>query len=545
MKVFSFCLYGTDRNYYDGLLENIKIIKQYYPDYEIFVYKGICPDGWDLEDVNVIYTKRNGAINALYRYLPLEFADVGFVRDSDSRITERDRWCIDEFLKSEFNYHIIRDHVWHMSKIMAGTFGWKKPLNVTFNLENDVGYGHDEHVLGDVVYPKIMKEALVHTNTFAFHGETSRRILHKPVDKHDFVGNVMWNNKYRFVYSFDIVSQVSKLRQHDQFAIIKYITDDIDPMSISYDSRSNFFDCCYSANYYLNEVEKAQYWLRQFEFAEITPNIYHNAQFMLLKLGKRIVATCDPYYIGNDNDVVIYYGNYPDWYRALPCSNKIYRHISKFNDTKHDFVDYHPAWDAVDIIYILNLEERVDRYYDTLLALAAVKAPLHRIHHYKAKKDGTPAYIGATKNHVDCIQHFKDSGKKTCLILEDDFVFTDDHIRVWDTLFKFWNSNLDYNICFLSLSKHGQRQPYNEIVSVTKQSCTTSSGYFLRKESVESVYNVVNEGLQLMIKTGDQSTGCIDRYWCRLPKLYFFKDKLGFQRPSYSNLIASVSAHLD
>jgi hypothetical protein len=199
----------------------------------------------------------------------------------------------------------------------------------------------------------------------------------------------------------------------------------------------------------------------------------------------------------------------------------------------------------VDTIYILNLEERVDRYYDTLLALAAVKAPLDRIYHYKAKKDDTPAYIGATQNHVDCIRHFKESGKSTCLILEDDFVFRDDVTDVWDTLEKFWKLNLDYNICFLSISKHGERQPFNEIVSVSKQSCTTSSGYFLNKETVSAVLDVTDEGLRLMRETGDLHTYCIDRYWSKLSKLYFFKTKLGFQRPSYSNLIRSVSAHLD
>jgi len=361
MKVFSFCLYGTDSNYYTGLLENIQIIKEYYPDYEIFVYKGICPEEWKISGVNVIYTQREGAINMLYRYLPLGFADVGFVRDVDSRITERDRWCIDEFIKSNYSYHVIRDHVWHKSKIMGGLFGWKTPVDIELDLSATANYGHDEAIIADKLYPKITGQTLVHTNISAFHGEHSERITLDRKDAYDFVGNVIWNGNPRFTYSFDIVSQVNILRGQDQFAIIKFLTDDYPPMSIPYNQRTGFFDTCYIANYYLNDVEKAQYWLSQFEFAEITPHVYANAQFLFPKLGKRIVGTCDSKYIGGDDDVVIYYGNYPDWHNALPCSNRIYRHISKFPDIKHDVLDYHPAWEPVDTIYILNLEERVDR----------------------------------------------------------------------------------------------------------------------------------------------------------------------------------------
>ena len=545
MKVFSFCLYGTDRNYYEGLLENIQIVKQHYPDYEIFVYKGICSDDWKLEGVNVIYTTRAGAINMLYRYLPLTFAETGFVRDADSRITERDRWCIDSFLKSNYSYHIIRDHVWHKSKIMGGLFGWKVPFDMKLDLSPEGGYGYDEAVIANDLYPNIVNDTLVHTNIFAFHKEHAQRIEIERKDNYDFIGNVMWNGAPKFTYSVDIVSHVNILRGQDRFELIKLLTDDYLPMSVPYNQRTTFFDTCYIANYYLNDIEKAQYWLSQFEFAEVTPHVYANGQFLLSKLGKRIVGTCDIEYKFNDDDVVIYYGNYPDWHKALPCSRFIYRHISRFYETTHDVIDYHPAWENVDTIYILNLEERVDRYYDTLLALAAVKAPLNRVYHYKAKKDDTPAYIGATQNHVDCIRHFKESGKSTCLILEDDFVFIDNRQHVWDTLDTFWKSNLDYNICFLSISKHGERQPFNETVSITKQSCTTSSGYFLRKETVDTVLNTTDEGLRIMRETGDQHSYCIDRYWCKLTNLFFFKTKLGFQRPSYSNLIRCVSAHLD
>lgn len=543
MKVFSFCLYGTAPMYYTGLLENVRIIQQYYPDFEIYVYRGVCDPAWTLSGVNVIDTGREGAINMLYRYLPLTFADVGFVRDTDSRITPRDRWCMDAFLASDKHYHIIRDHALHKSRIMGGLFGWKRPLDVALRLDEPAGYGHDERVLASQVYPRIVADALVHTNVSAFAGETTARIEAPMADAHDFVGNVITDAGPQFTYAFSLVDQVLFLQAQDQFALVDYLTCDTDPASIPYDRRTTFYDAAYIAQYYLGNVTRAQYWLAQFEFADITPHVYRNAGYLFPRLGKRIVASFDPARVPGPDEVVIVYGNYPDTFEALPCSNKLRRHVSLFFEVAHDVVEYHPSWDAVDYIYVLGLRERDDRWYETLATLASVRAPLHRVHRYIAERDSRPAYVGATQNHVDVIEHFCQSGRATCLVLEDDFVFVDAD-TVWSSLTAV-RAGYDYNICFLSLSRTGPREAHDALLGKTTQACTTSSGYLLRRETARAVLDTARAGLAHMVATGDQVTGCIDRYWSRLPGLYYFRRKLGFQRPGYSNIRGTVTAHLD
>jgi GR25 family glycosyltransferase involved in LPS biosynthesis len=132
----------------------------------------------------------------------------------------------------------------------------------------------------------------------------------------------------------------------------------------------------------------------------------------------------------------------------------VYRHASLFFDLNHDSIEYDPAWEKIDIIYILNLKERSDRFNDTLLALCAVKAPIHRIHHYKAEKDGLPPYIGATKNHVDVMKHFKQSGKDTCLILEDDIKISNKFMKKSDPWWKLREDvPVDWDILYLGI--HG------------------------------------------------------------------------------------------
>lgn len=544
MKVFSFCIYGTERNYYDGLLENIRSIHEYFPEFEIYVYKGICDPEWTFENCKVIETQKEGAINMLYRYLPLTFADIGFVRDADSRVTERDRWCISEFLKSTKNYHIVRDHYWHKEPIMGGIFGWKNPLEIDLQLESVIRYSQDMAYLKDNLYPRIKSDLLVHTNNHAFCGEHVELIQILQIDKYDFIGNVIWNGKPKFEYFIgNPIEQLRFLRGQDQFVLIQYLTDHIVPLDVSYNLRQLVFDIAYTANFYLKNIEKCQYWLSQFEFSEMNEHIYFNSNFLFNILGKKIIASFDSTRNPSDNEIVIVYGNYPDWHHALPCSSKVYRHASLFFQIIHDSVEYHPSWEPIDTIYILNLEERTDRFSDTLLSLCSVRAPIHRIHHYRAKKD-LPPYMGATKNHLDCIQHFVDSGKERCLILEDDIVFLDDSQFIWDSISTLFSRVYPYDLCFLAISKIGERQLFDDLLSRSKQSCTTSSAYMLQKSTASNVLDKVAEGFQSMKDTGDQHNCCIDRYWCSLTML-FFKKKLAFQRPSFSNLTKQINFHLD
>ena len=542
--IVSFCLYGTDANYYTGLLENISSLREHMPECTIVVSKGVCDPSWVIPDgVTVIETHRAGAVNMLYRYLPMATADVGFVRDTDSRITERDRECMREFLASPYSYHMIRDHVWHKSPLMGGLFGWKTRTELGIEIPTDAGYGTDEHLLSTHLYPRIVSDLLVHTNIWAFHREHTRR-MPPMADPTDFVGNVIWNGEPRFRSVPTPLDLIGPLRGQDQFELIQYLMTSVDPQSVPYDRRTEVFDIAYSAAYYLGDIPRAQYWLSQFEYAEITPPIQTNAGFLLSRMG-RLIASFDATVVPGEGETVIYYGAYPDWHLALPCSNRIYRHISRFTEVTHDVVLYHPSWEPVDRIYILNLEERVDRYYETLLALAAVRAPLHRVVHYKATRDGLPPYVGATKNHVDVLRQAVSTGVGVALILEDDFVFLDDRETVWSTLAALWVANPSYTLCFASASKTGRREPHTALTTRSYQPCTTSSGYFVRRETLPSVLAIADEGLRKMQETGDHHTYCIDRYWTSLPDSLILRPKLGFQRPSYSNLIRTVSAHLD
>jgi len=196
----------------------------------------------------------------------------------------------------------------------------------------------------------------------------------------------------------------------------------------------------------------------------------------------------------------------------------------------------------------MGLEGEFDRMNNTWLQLCLMNAPLDRIQEYRAKKDAklNDIYIGATKNHIDCLEEMKRGEYNNCLFLEDDFIFTSRIRENQLYLYEFFNRIYDYNICFLSASKFHERRTYDDLLILSKQYCTTSSGYLVSKPNLELVLETVKEGYNLLLQYPDQShLYCIDRYWSKLDKLYIFKRKLGFQNPSLSKITGKLNKELD
>jgi len=134
INVFSFVIYGNEKKYTNGLLTNIELIGVKFPSWNIWIYYGSDVNESTLslyreyKNVKLIPTNVNGYITKFYRYFAIDNESVGIciVRDADSRVNDRDEICINEFLKSDKDFHIIRDHPNHKHLIMAGMWGIKK-----------------------------------------------------------------------------------------------------------------------------------------------------------------------------------------------------------------------------------------------------------------------------------------------------------------------------------------------------------------------------------------------------------------------------------
>lgn len=610
MIIFSFCIYGNGLKYYLGLVENVIVINKYYPDAYIHIYIGKNHNKEFIDKMkdknydNVVYieTGIEGAINTYYRYKSIVSLGLGvggggctnnvFIsRDTDSCINDRDRWCINDFLDEQYEkyyFQVIRDHYWHKSKLLAGLTCFVDDGSDRFNdmrnefkknfdiIEmtisngdgNNYNYGCDEEILNNKIYPIIKDNLIVYTNICAYAGENVKNINYEN-DNYNFVGNVIEYEyaldgheiKKRYVFKYDdfnLVEHIKWLMNEKQFKLI--ITTINECNNITDDKITETLDYKYIAYYYSQQLKECMDIYKDFYKYDITEHIKDNSMYVYTlakEKGYKIVGTCNVNYEPKIDEIVIYFGNYADDYMALPQSNKIYIHViylEKFIKIVDVYV-YDECWNDIERIYIMTLENEFERLTETLLQLCLMNAPLNKLYIYNATKDVNivDIYIGATNNHLHCLYHMLTTAPaptvhKSCLFLEDDFIFTSVIEDNKKKLKSFCNRKYDYDICFLSASKYHKREDYDDLLILSKQICTTSSGYLINYKNIEKIYNIVKEGNELLKITGDSNSYCIDRYWCKLcnyNKVFIFKNKLGFQKPSQSKITGSYNCNLD
>ena len=190
VNAFSFCLYGEEKpRYHEGMMENLELIRKYFPDWRVFVYVGADITEERIAKIlaypQVILRKTGklGQSNMIDRFFTIDEpgVDVMFVRDADSRVHWKDRWAIQQFLKEDLVLHIIRDHKEHTSPILGGLWGLRKVPgfsvrqayeNYTEDKELGHRWAHDQNFLADVIYPKFLSQSMVHfSHKRIFKGE--------------------------------------------------------------------------------------------------------------------------------------------------------------------------------------------------------------------------------------------------------------------------------------------------------------------------------------------------------------------------------------
>jgi hypothetical protein len=110
----------------------------------------------------------------MWRFEPIDNPDVELFisRDTDSRISDREKLAVDEWLKSDKLFHIMRDHPHHTFYILAGMFGsrkipsmpcWKEKIS---NCKQTKDKGYDQDFLQNYIYPIIKNDAFVHASFY-------------------------------------------------------------------------------------------------------------------------------------------------------------------------------------------------------------------------------------------------------------------------------------------------------------------------------------------------------------------------------------------
>ncbi len=129
-KLISFTLYGNDPKYILGMYKNLELREAFYPDWEVIIYhdNSLTPEVIDrLSQYGA--TLRNvdgcGIYAAGWRFMANNEDNVErfIVRDSDSRLSQREADAVQDWEKSGKILHIMRDHPHHGYPVLGGMWG--------------------------------------------------------------------------------------------------------------------------------------------------------------------------------------------------------------------------------------------------------------------------------------------------------------------------------------------------------------------------------------------------------------------------------------
>jgi hypothetical protein len=179
-KIISFSLWGTNPVYNNGAVKNAELAKIIYPDWVCRFYYGESTPKETIEtlttfdNVELVKMGVEGDWTGMFwRFYPSSENDVDvvIVRDCDSRLNQREKDAVDEWLISDKGFHIMRDHPAHGTEILGGMWGSKKgTVNNMKELIDEYMKGDfwqvDQNFLREKIYPSVKDNSMVHDEFF-------------------------------------------------------------------------------------------------------------------------------------------------------------------------------------------------------------------------------------------------------------------------------------------------------------------------------------------------------------------------------------------
>lgn len=209
-KIISFSLWGDEDKYCIGAIRNAQLQQLIYSDWICRFYieartvphmivNKLCEMGCEVEfRKNEYYGEY--ASGKFWRHSIMSDSEVErfIVRDTDSRLSGREKRCVDEWIESGKTIHIIRDHPHHGHRMMGGMWGGVntselnyEQLLAQFLKSNDYHWKKkrqmDQQFLSQMIYPKFRNDMFIHDNYQFFTDEQ----VHKISGKGSYIGEIV------------------------------------------------------------------------------------------------------------------------------------------------------------------------------------------------------------------------------------------------------------------------------------------------------------------------------------------------------------------
>ncbi len=204
----AFSLWGDKPDYTIGAIRNVVLAKTIYPEWDVVIYYDhtvpqdiiaqLKQQGAFLQDMT-----RSGIYGLFWRFLAADLPDCAraIFRDTDSRLSVRERNAVNEWIANGDVLHIMRDHPFHQVpyganglSILGGMWGIKGGvLNMEALIRNFLQGKKDEYGLDQTylqsVYLRFNDSQTVHDEFFEKKPFPSKRkgyqFIGERIDEHD------------------------------------------------------------------------------------------------------------------------------------------------------------------------------------------------------------------------------------------------------------------------------------------------------------------------------------------------------------------------
>jgi hypothetical protein len=199
-KIISFSLWGDNPKYTIGAIKNAEIAEKIYNGWICRFYLGksvpenIVSKLSEMKNTEVVLMDEEGDWTGMFwRFYACEDSDIMISRDTDSRLSLREKFAVDEWLNSDKDFHIMRDHPYHQTQILGGMWGCRNGIlkNIT-DLINDYVKGNfwqvDQNFLKEKIYSIVINNSLIH-DSFLNYEKEKNKFPTERINK-EFVGDV-------------------------------------------------------------------------------------------------------------------------------------------------------------------------------------------------------------------------------------------------------------------------------------------------------------------------------------------------------------------
>ncbi len=213
-KIISISVFGDNPKYTIGALKNIQLSKEFYPDWDIYLYYNITVPidivnmYKEFDHVTLLDMTNYNIPGMFWRFLPRN-CERFISRDADSRLSEREALAVDEWIKSEKTLHVMRDHPHHDgAPIYGGLFGIV--IKDDFIIEDEINkwiIGKDNSLFnrwGDVlfcnqiIYEKYKNEGDMISHDSVWNDYPYSKPFPKPMENYRFIGEIFDENDNRY-----------------------------------------------------------------------------------------------------------------------------------------------------------------------------------------------------------------------------------------------------------------------------------------------------------------------------------------------------------